>query len=172
MADDLPEVLTGFNCVADEHSEILILGSMPGAISIKQQQYYAHPRNAFWKIMEALYEIPVDYEYEARIELLRQNGVALWDVVHQCIRPGSLDTNIQLKSVQVNDFTALFKFSPAISKVYFNGGKSAELFKKKALPAISDAMKTLEYLQLPSTSPANARLSFQQKLNEWQQLIA
>jgi len=170
MADDVPEILTGFNCIADENSKILILGSMPGAISIKQQQYYAHPRNAFWKIMEALYGIPMENEYETRIDLLKQNGVALWDVVHQCVRPGSLDANIQSSSVQVNDFKALFEFSPCISKVYFNGGKSAELYKKKVLKTVVDAEKSLQYAQLPSTSPANARLSFLQKLNEWQKI--
>jgi len=170
MAEALPELLTGFNCVADENAKILILGSMPGAISLKQQQYYAHPRNAFWKIMESLYGIPLETEYSQRIELLKQNGIALWDVVHQCIRQGSLDTNIQSDSVQVNDFKELFQFSTGISRVYFNGGKSAELYKKKVLSSAITGLQHLQYTQLPSTSPANARLSFQQKLTEWRQI--
>jgi len=170
MADDVAELLTGFNCVADVNSKILILGSMPGAISLKHQQYYAHPRNAFWKIMESLYGIPLEDEYGVRLERLKQNGIALWDVVHQCVRPGSLDSKIQSNSVQVNDFKTLFEFSPSISKVYFNGAKSAELYKKSVLKTVLDSSESLQYIQLPSTSPANAKLSFHQKLHEWQQI--
>ncbi|MCK4709438.1 MAG: DNA-deoxyinosine glycosylase [Gammaproteobacteria bacterium] len=164
------DVLTGFDCIADRHSKILILGSMPGVASLQQQQYYAHPRNAFWKIMEALFDIPAGAGYESRLEGLKQNQVALWDVAHQCVRPGSLDSNIQPDSVQVNDFSALFKVCPAINNVYFNGGKSAQLYKKWVLNNTDELIGRPEYIQLPSTSPANARLSLDQKITAWQQI--
>lgn len=170
MADDLAKLLTGFDCIADEGARVLILGSMPGAISIKHQQYYAHPRNAFWKIIERLYQVPVEKEYEARIDLLKQHKIALWDVVHQCVRPGSLDTNIQSASVQVNDFKELFDFSSGISKVFFNGGKAEELYQRHVLRAGVGVPPNLQYVRLPSTSPANAGLTFEQKLHEWQQI--
>lgn len=172
MSEQLSELLTGFDCVADQHSEILILGSMPGIASLQQQQYYAHPRNAFWKIMQALYDIPADAGYLQRLELLKDNKIALWDVAHQCVRTGSLDSNIESHSVQVNDFKTLFEYSCGITQVYFNGGKAADLYKKKVLIASGMDSRAINYTQLPSTSPANARLSLAQKISAWQLLRA
>lgn len=168
---DVEGLLTGFDCVADENSKILILGSMPGVASLKQQQYYAHPRNAFWNIMQALFDIPLEANYEQRLELLKQNHVALWDVAHQCVRPGSLDSNIHSDTVQVNDFTRFFEVFGNIEKVYFNGGKSAQLYKKWVLKKGNKLINRLEYLQLPSTSPANARLTLDQKMHYWKQIL-
>ncbi len=164
------DLLTGFDCVADEHSEILILGSMPGVASLQQQQYYAHQRNAFWKIMQSLYGIPYDADYSLRLGLLKENKIALWDVAHQCVRSGSLDSNIQADSVQVNDFKTLFEFSRSIRKVYFNGGKAVELYKRRVLKQADITSRDITYTQLPSTSPANARLSLEQKITTWQQI--
>jgi double-stranded uracil-DNA glycosylase len=172
MSNYLADLLTGFDCVADEFSEILVLGSMPGVASLQQQEYYAHPRNAFWKIMQTLYDIPVEADYNLRLELLKANKIALWDVAHQCVRSGSLDSNIKADSVQVNDFKALFEFSPNIKNVYFNGGKSAELYKRRVLKEADIASLAVKYTQLPSTSPANARLSLEQKVAAWQQIRA
>lgn len=170
MSKSIVDLLTGFDCVADEHAEVLILGSMPGVASLQQQEYYAHPRNAFWKIMQALYAIPFDADYSLRLELLKENKIALWDVAHQCVRSGSLDSNIKADSVQVNDFKVLFKHSPNIKRVYFNGGKSAELYKRRVLQGDGVTSRVIQYTQLPSTSPANARLSLEQKITVWQQL--
>jgi len=167
-----PELLTGFNCVADQSARILILGSMPGVKSIEEQQYYAHPRNAFWKIIEAIYQIPHDEDYYQRLELLKQQGVALWDVVHQCIRPGSLDADIKLGSVQVNDFKALFEYAPGIEVVFFNGAKAADLYQKKVIKEDFEQNSNRRYVQLPSTSPANAAMSLSQKMAIWQQIKA
>lgn len=166
------ELLTGFNCVADSSAKILILGSMPGTKSIQEQQYYAHPRNAFWKIIEAIYQIPHDADYQQRLESLKQHKIALWDVVHQCVRPGSLDADIQSSSVQANDFKALFEFSPDISRIYFNGAKAGQLYRTKVLSAGIEHEEILEYVQLPSTSPANAAMTFSQKLDQWRQICS
>lgn len=170
MPRSLEGLLTGFDCIADENAELLILGSMPGVASLDQQEYYAHPRNSFWKIMQALYGIPFDADYSQRLELLKRNKIALWDVAHQCVRSGSLDSNIKADSVQVNDFKALFKFTPNIKKVYFNGGKSADLYTRKVMKEEWVAALGMKYVQLPSTSPANARLTLEQKITAWQQL--
>ena len=172
MNDSMADVLTGFDCIADQHAEILILGSMPGVASLRQQQYYAHPRNAFWKIMEALYGIPAELDYQQRLMLLKEQKIALWDVAHQCVRAGSLDSNIKAASVQVNDFNALFSYSEKIKRVYLNGGKAAELFTKKVVTMPYMASLDLQCTQLPSTSPANARLSLEQKIAIWQQIKA
>jgi len=164
------ELLTGFNCVAEPSARILILGSMPGVKSIEEQQYYAHPRNAFWKIIEAIFQIPHDEEYHQRLECLKQQRVALWDVVHQCVRPGSLDADIQSASVQVNDFKALFEYAPGIEAVFFNGAKAADLYKKKVMKEDFEQNSKRRYVQLPSTSPANAAMSLAKKLDIWQQI--
>ena len=164
------DLLTGFNCVAEPSAKILILGSMPGVKSLEEQEYYAHPRNAFWKIIEAIYQIPHQQEYHQRLELLKQQRVALWDVVHQCVRPGSLDADIQTSSVQVNDFKALFEYAPDIAVVFFNGAKAADLYKKKVMSEDFEQNSKRQYVQLPSTSPANAVMSLAQKLDIWQQI--
>ena len=170
--DELPDVLTGFDCVADKNAEILILGSMPGVASLQQQEYYAHPRNAFWKIMQSLYGIDSELSYSQRLEQLKSNKIALWDVVHQCVRAGSLDSNIQADTVQANDFSTLFKYSQGITKVFFNGGKAAELYKRQVLDKADKRLVSIHYTQLPSTSPANARLTLAQKIQAWQSLRA
>lgn len=145
---------------------------MPGVKSIEEQQYYAHPRNAFWKIIEAIYQISHDEDYHQRLKLLKQQRVALWDVVHQCIRPGSLDADIKTTSVQVNDFKALFEYAPDIEVVFFNGAKAADLYKKKVMKEGFELKSKRRYVQLPSTSPANAAMSLAQKLDIWQQINA
>ena len=170
MAESLAALLTGFDCVADEYSEILILGSMPGVRSLQQQEYYAHPRNAFWKIIQAHFAIPCDADYTSRLTQLLDNKIALWDVAYQCEREGSLDSNIKPQSVQVNDFKALFEYSPNIKRVFFNGGKAADLYKRKVINELDETASFINYYQLPSTSPANARLNLDQKIAVWEQI--
>ncbi|MDH5393506.1 MAG: DNA-deoxyinosine glycosylase [Gammaproteobacteria bacterium] len=171
MSNSLADLLTGFDCVADVHSEILILGSMPGIASLQQQQYYAHPRNAFWPIMQALYGIAADLPYSERLMQLKKHKIALWDVAHQCVREGSLDSNIQAASVQLNDFYSLFAASQRIKRLCFNGAKAAALFNKGVLQSGNETVKNMQYLQLPSTSPANARLTLDQKIALWRQIL-
>ncbi|MDH5518334.1 MAG: DNA-deoxyinosine glycosylase [Gammaproteobacteria bacterium] len=166
------ELLTGFDCLADASSEILILGSMPGLASLQKQQYYAHPRNAFWTIMQALYAIDADATYAERLAALARHKVALWDVAHQCARSGSLDADIQADTVQVNDFSRLFDSCRDISRVYFNGGKAAALYKKHVLKAENQLPEHLQYTQLPSTSAAHAAITLSQKITAWRQICS
>jgi len=151
---------------------VLILGSMPGVESLKAQQYYAHPRNAFWPIMGRLFGFDPVLPYPERLERLKENRIALWDVAHQCIRPGSLDSSIRHDTVVPNDFASLFEAHPHIRAVFFNGRKAAELYAKMVLPDLAEPWRSLPRHRLPSTSPAHAAQNFEQKLATWLQIRA
>ena len=146
---------------------ILILGSMPGVASLEAQQYYAHPRNAFWPIMQAIFDIDVQQSYESRVRQLTERGVALWDVLASCVRPGSLDASIDATTVQANDLPGLLLAAPSISGIFFNGQMAETVFKRHVLKRFSDTQVNLPRCRLPSTSPANASWSFERKLAAW-----
>lgn len=152
----------GFAPIANPDACILILGTLPGVASIKQQQYYAHPQNAFWRIIEQLFNIPAHAPYHARCESMRDHGLAIWDVCHAAQRIGSLDSSIQGHSIIANDINGLLKACPHITLIAFNGQAAAQLFKKYIRLS-----RTVNTVTLPSTSPANARLRFEQKLAQW-----
>ena len=143
---------------------------MPGVASLEALQYYAHPRNAFWPIMGELFGIDHDCNYEQRIEQIRVAPVILWDTLKGCERPGSLDSNIRRESVEANDITALLEEYREVVAVTCNGSTSANYFRKLVLPHLSRADE-IELLQMPSTSPANAGMSFEQKLDAWRRLL-
>ncbi|MER2494453.1 DNA-deoxyinosine glycosylase [Catenovulum sediminis] len=154
----------GFAPVVDENSRSIILGSMPGVVSLRSSAYYAHPRNAFWPIMQALFDWPELVSYEDKLQALLSKQLSLWDVIAQCQREGSLDSAIKAKSIQVNDFQRLFKQYPNIQNVFLNGGKATQLFNRYVSNKIADH---IQIFHLPSTSPANARLSAAEKLAIW-----
>lgn len=154
----------GFDPVARSDARVLILGSMPGVASLEATRYYAFPRNVFWKIMGELFGAGPQLDYLSRLHKLNENQIALWDVIATCHRPGSLDSAISNDGLATNDFDGFFKKHPHISHVCFNGQTAARLFKKKVAPALSGQY---EYLVLPSTSPANAAMSYQAKLEAW-----
>ncbi len=157
----------GFPWVADARARVLVLGSMPGVASLEAAEYYAHPRNAFWEVMGALFAAGRDLAYVARLARLRAAGIALWDVVHRCHRPGSLDAAIDRDSVEPNDFAALFAACPHLHSVFFNGGTAQVLYRHLVLPTDPAPGRRLAYLRLPSTSPAYAALDFSAKLARW-----
>ncbi len=161
-----------FPPVVSPKARLLVLGSMPGIASLDAQQYYAHPRNAFWAIMQTLFGIDAQAPYPQRIAQLRDHGIALWDVAGSCIRPGSLDSAIDASSVQANDFAALLRAYPTIHTIAFNGRSVQQLFQRHALPQIPAELLPATRLCLPSTSPANARVSLQQKVQAWRDLQA
>lgn len=165
----MPEPLTGLAPVAGANARVLILGSMPGAASLAQQQYYAHPRNALWPIMAQLLGFPLALPYADRVRALNVSGVALWDVIGSCRRAGSLDSAI--RDEQVNDFAAFFAAQPQLLVIGFNGAKALQSFKRHVLP-LGIVPPQLQLLSLPSTSPAHASLSFNEKLQQWHQLSA
>jgi hypoxanthine-DNA glycosylase len=146
-----PPLLHGFPPVVDDRARILILGSFPSAQSLVAGQYYANPRNAFWPITSELFGFDANAPYESRLAALRARRVALWDVLHSCRRAGSADSAIDPKSLVVNDFAELSANYPSITRVFFNGAKAAEVYRRLAQPD-----ERLDFQRLPSTSPAHA----------------
>ena len=141
-------------------TEILILGTMPGIASLEKQEYYAHPRNYFWKIIYTLFDqLPVSLVFEEKIQLLRNKKIGLWDVLENCERKGSLD--IHIRNHRANDFESLFKKYPKIKTIIFNGKESHNYFLKSF-----GQIKGITYHVMPSTSPANT-MSFENKLIIW-----
>ena len=130
---------------------------MPGNESLKMNQYYAHPRNAFWKIMFAIFDQPFSTDYTIKKSLLLNNQIALWDVLKVCERRGSLDVNIIEE--EANNFNDFFEKHSHIQHIFFNGQQSSNYFLKNQLSGIP-------FTKLPSTSPAHT-MSFQKKLKEW-----
>ena len=163
--------IQGFPPLAAPQARILILGSMPSQASLDRQQYYAHPRNAFWPILGAILEINSD-RYEDRAQQAVQHGIAIWDVLRDCIRSGSLDSSIDEKTAVVNDFEGFFHAHPLLSSICFNGAKAESLFLKRVLPGLDQAFAAIPRTRLPSTSPAHAGMSFEQKLHAWRNLIS
>jgi len=165
--DDTPQNRdTGFPYSAASDACVLILGSMPSRKSLAEQQYYAHPRNAFWPIMGELFGFDTTLPYDRRLHCLRESGIALWDVAYQCVRPGSLDAN--MRDVQVNNFGPFFAVHLHIHAIFFNGRMAESLYRKLALSQLDGLHHSLPLCCLPSTSPAHATRSFTEKLAAWQ----
>lgn len=156
----------GFPPVVDGRASVLILGSLPGRRSIAEQQYYAHPRNAFWRILGQLLGFEADNGYPQRCRELRDRGVALWDVLASSVRPGSLDSAIDIASAKPNDFAALLARHGGIRTICFNGAKAGSLFRRLVLPELA-AATDLRLLDLPSTSPAHAAMPYAEKFRRW-----
>jgi hypoxanthine-DNA glycosylase len=155
-------LLTGFPPVLNAHTRILVLGSFPGAASLAASQYYAHPRNGFWRLIGAVLSEPLaELPYEARLERLLAHRIGLWDVLDACYREGSLDSAI--RDPRANDFSPLKARCPALAKVCFNGKTSGRFAPQFAAAGFAT-------LVLPSSSPAHASLSFEQKLAIWRQI--
>lgn len=142
-------------------SRVLILGTMPGPESLRKKQYYAHPRNQFWEIVYQVLgetsEPPNDYD--ARIKFLKENGIALWDVLESCEREGANDSKI--KNGEPNDFKTEMQTSPNLRRIFFNGKEAQRCFKKFGCP------EDVERIGLPSTSSANRRMTLDEKVRCW-----
>ncbi len=158
-----------FAPIATSHARILILGSMPGEASLAANQYYAHSRNAFWPIMAQILHIHPDAPYEQKIIALQSSPIALWDVLKSCERTGSLDSMIRAGTHAINDFESFFPAHERLTHVFFNGGTAESYFKRHVLP--SCPLASVQLSRLPSTSPANARLSVDDKHRIWQAMI-
>ncbi|MFS0838609.1 DNA-deoxyinosine glycosylase [Paenibacillus sp. 1P03SA] len=155
----------GFEPVIAPDSSVLILGSMPGELSLERQEYYGNPRNDFWRLLASLHgEDEVPGTYEERLKFALDRKIALWDVLSSCEREGSLDANI--REPDVNDFDALFAEYPNLRTVMFNGAASEKLFRKHAAHLTDDSR--LSFIRLPSSSPANA-MGWERKLAAWRE---
>ncbi len=153
-------MIHSFPPFVNSKTKIIILGTMPGIASLEKQEYYAHKRNHFWRIMHTLLEkIPVSENFEEKIQLLQSHNIGLWDVLQYCERKGSLD--IHIKNQKENDFESLFQKYPSIDKIVFNGKESHRYFTKKF-----GQIKGITYHVMPSTSPANT-MTFENKLKIW-----
>ncbi len=149
----------GFPPVVDANTRVLTLGSLPGDASLAVGQYYGHPRNAFWRLMEGVLGTPlVPLAYDDRLAALLAHGVGLWDVIGEARRPGSLDAAI--RDPAANDLLALIETLPALRVVAFNGGTAARLGARLI-------GKRVATISLPSSSPAHAARTFEQKAEAW-----
>lgn len=176
MSFEAPAISESFAPLESAYSTTLILGTMPGQKSLQSQQYYAHPRNALWPILCAIandetpgYEVHQTLSYEQRCAVIMKAGFALWDVLASCERPGSLDSNIARHSQQPNDIAQFVNRHPELSTIACNGRTAESLFKRHILPVLEQP--TLRIVSLPSTSPAMASLSLQQKYELWRDAL-
>jgi TDG/mug DNA glycosylase family protein len=140
---------------------------MPGKASLLAGQYYAHPRNAFWYIIQELFGIARELPYGQRVRELAKTGLAVWDVLAACTRGTSLDSDIVPESVVPNDFGTYLARHPRIRVIYFNGGPARALFERHVAPGLSLRHQSIERVTLPSTSPTHAGRSHAQKLEAW-----
>jgi len=155
--------LQGLDPVIDVNTRLLVLGSFPGVASLRSQQYYGHPQNHFWKILGALWGMPLPaMDYPARLASVRERGLGIWDVYAACEREGSLDADI--RSAELNDFERVRQTCPQLQAIAHNGGESfrhARHTRGLGLPVY----------RLPSTSPANASWSFERKCGAWAEVL-
>ncbi len=157
----------GFRPVSSGRSVVLILGSLPGRMSLDVGEYYAHPRNGFWKVMGELFGANPELPYAKRKRILTKNRIALWDVLAAAQRRGSLDSSIVASSMVPNDFRTFLRSHRSVRLICFNGRKAADLYRRKVAPVLGGEYREIRYETLPSTSPAHAAMSFDQKLKRW-----
>lgn len=160
------EIDQAFAPLESDNTRVLVLGSMPSQKSLELQQYYGHPQNAFWKIVGVLTGVTHDAEYEQRTRALLDKGVSVWDTIASCHRPGSLDADIDISTVSINDFGGFFERHPKLQVVLFNGQASSKTFQKH-LGKTFLLERGLASSVMPSTSPAYAAMSLAEKQSIW-----
>jgi hypoxanthine-DNA glycosylase len=153
--------LHGLPPIIDDGARVLILGNMPSVMSLGAQEYYANPRNAFWRITGELFGFDASAPYEDRTTVLTAHGIAVWDVLQSCRRVGSLDSAVEPDSMVANDFGQLLERHRHITRVFFNGAASERNFNRLVRVA-----PDLQYGRLPSTSPAQT-MRYADKLAAW-----
>lgn len=163
-------MIDGFGPISSPNARVLVLGTIPSVASLAAGEYYAHPRNAFWPIIERLFADGRRLDYGRRCDLLRANGIALWDVLARAERPGSLDSAIVGETETPNDIPGFLEEHPDVHTVCFNGVKAEQLFRRHVAPGLP-AHRCLTLHRLPSTSPAHASLDLAAKTEAWRVLI-
>ena len=159
-----------FEPIVGREPRIVILGSMPGVVSLQAVQYYANPRNVFWAIIAELFGIDMGCSYASRVRQISRLPLILWDTLKACHREGSLDSKILRQQIEANDVAGLVEQHSSLRVIAFNGATSAKYFnqlEKHRLPT----NHRLVLIKLPSTSPANATMNFEQKLAAWRKLL-
>ena len=155
-------ICRSFEPVFSPQARVLIVGSMPSVKSLADAEYYAHPRNAFWPAMFEIFGAEPTRDYETKKALIRNNGLALWDVAEACEREGSLDSN--MRDITYNDFAALFEACPDIHTVLCNGGTAHALFMKSGYAG------NRQVIRMPSTSPAYT-MAYAEKCRIWKETL-
>jgi len=159
MSDTSSPLLCGLPPVIDARTRLVVLGSFPGVASLEAGQYYAHPRNQFWPLLSAIWDVDLRaLPYAERLAVMNDHHLGLWDVYAHCRREGSLDSAIA--DAQLNDLASLRVRAPGLTAVAHNGGESAR--SRRVTEALG-----VDVVRLPSTSPANASWSFERKLAAW-----
>jgi len=154
-----------FAPVVNEHTRVLVLGSLPGEASLAQSRYYAHPQNRFWHLIGDVIGEPLPgMVYEARLQALLDHHVGLWDVIAKARREGSLDSRI--RDHATNDLAALVAALPDLAAVAFNGGTAAKI----GVQLLAESRASLDFVKLPSSSPAYASIPYAEKLSAWEAL--
>ena len=156
--------LQSFPPISNVNAKVLILGTMPSVKSLELNQYYGNKANVFWRLMFDLFNSPFSLDYEMRMNLLLDNKIAVWDVLNTCERDGSLDSAI--KSEEPNDFDTFFNEHRQIKLIVLNGKSASDFFQRFCPNPLS-----CEIITMPSTSPANASMTYMQKLNEWRKMV-
>ncbi len=159
--------LTGFPPIATPQACVLILGTMPGVASLAAQQYYAHPRNAFWPMIGEIFDVSLDVSYAQRVKILNTRGIAVWDILKYCQRQGSLDSAILRETP--NPIASFIAKHRRLELICFNGQKAEQLFRKYIRISGVERFTELRFIGLPSSSPAYASMSFAQKLKRWRE---
>jgi hypoxanthine-DNA glycosylase len=155
----------GFPPISSPAARVIVLGSLPGRISLERAEYYANSQNAFWKIIAGrVTQLPSDYP--DRVAALVERRIALWDVLAAATRSGSLDAAISADAIP-NNFRAFFHAHPNIQLVCFNGATAAKLYERHVMPTLTIAQRTISRQTLPSTSGAHASLTLAQKAARW-----
>jgi double-stranded uracil-DNA glycosylase len=160
----------GFPPIVGRAPRVLVLGSMPSVASLAAGEYYAHRRNQFWPIAGAILDFDPAASYARRGAALKSAGIALWDVLGSCVRPGSLDAAIVDDTIVVNDFAAFLARYRRIERVCFNGRKAESAWRRHVQSRLPPSRK-LEYRLLPSTSPAHAGMGYRDKLRIWRDAL-
>jgi TDG/mug DNA glycosylase family protein len=157
----------GFPPLLGPRPRVLILGSLPSQLSVRNRQYYGNPQNAFWSIMGELLGADPSQPYSARTKILTEQGIAVWDVLANSVRLGSMDSAIDQASAVINDFEGFFARNREIRMLCFNGQTAAKIFSDRASAEVQAFVENIECATLPSTSPAYASMNFADKLNRW-----
>ena len=172
MANPAKRLSHGFKPIARVDATTLILGSLPSQRSIQSGEYFAHPRNVFWRIMGDLIDAGPEFPYVERVRRMMDAGFAVWDVLECAVRHGSLDAAIDRDTANPNDFGLFLHEHAHIRCICFNGQKAAAMFERLVLAELKERAAALDFVTLPSTSPAHAAMTFDEKLRKWSIIMA
>ena len=160
----MAKILRSFKPIANKRSRILILGSMPGPEALRKKEYYGFKGNQFWRIIAEIFSVSQPLSYQEKISLLKENHIALWDVLKSCAREGSSDSKIE--NEQPNNLVWMIKKYPTIRTIFLNGKTAKKMFRKY----FGGVIQILVY-DLPSTSPAHASMRYEKKLEKWRVIM-